>query len=80
MSIWFLCSFYFRVVRRNSLADLLACVLAVATIAFSQAGSTSPGAKSEFIAPGIEHIQITRGYTSDKEATGPWFINMLRID
>jgi exopolysaccharide biosynthesis protein len=36
--------------------------------------------KSEFIAPGIEHIQITRGYGSDKEATGPWFINMLRID
>jgi exopolysaccharide biosynthesis protein len=36
--------------------------------------------KSEFIAPGIEHIQITRGYPSDKEATGPWFINLLRID
>lgn len=36
--------------------------------------------KSEFIAPGIEHIQLTRGYESDKEATGPWFINMLRID
>src|SRR4030095_11241884 len=36
--------------------------------------------KSEFIAPGIEHLQITRGYKSDKEATGPWFINMLRID
>lgn len=37
-------------------------------------------AKSEFIAPGIEHIQFMRGYKSDKEATGPWFINMLRID
>jgi exopolysaccharide biosynthesis protein len=36
--------------------------------------------KSDFIAPGIEHVQITRGYKSDKEATGPWFINMLRID
>src|SRR2546422_11374713 len=36
--------------------------------------------QSEFIAPGIEHIQITRGHQSDKEATGPWFINMLRID
>jgi exopolysaccharide biosynthesis protein len=40
----------------------------------------SPAPKSEFIAPGIEHIQITRGYKSDKEATGPWFINLLRID
>lgn len=36
--------------------------------------------KSEFIASGIEHIQITRGYKSDKDTTGPWFINMLRID
>ncbi len=35
---------------------------------------------SEVIAPGIEHIQITRGYKSEKEATGPWFINMLRMD
>jgi hypothetical protein len=25
-------------------------------------------------------MQITRGFKSDKEATGPWFINMLRID
>ena len=36
--------------------------------------------KSEVIAPGIEHLQITRGYKSEKEVTGPWFINMLRID
>lgn len=41
---------------------------------------SNSGLKSEFIAPGIEHIQITQGYKSDKEATGPWFINMLRID
>jgi exopolysaccharide biosynthesis protein len=38
------------------------------------------GLKSETVAPGIEHIQINRGYKSEKEATGPWFINMLRID
>ena len=36
--------------------------------------------KSEIIAPGVEHLQIVRGYKSDKEATGPWFINILRID
>ena len=45
-----------------------------------QASRQSTGLKSEFIAPGIEHIQITRGYRSEKETTGPWFINMLRID
>lgn len=36
--------------------------------------------KSEFIAPGIEHIQMTRVARSQKENAGPWFINMLRID
>jgi exopolysaccharide biosynthesis protein len=36
--------------------------------------------KSEVIAPGVEHLQIVRGYKSDKESTGPWLINMLRID
>jgi hypothetical protein len=45
-----------------------------------QRASPSAGTKSEFIAPGIEHIQITRGFKSDTEATGPWFINLLRID
>jgi exopolysaccharide biosynthesis protein len=46
----------------------------------AQPGGQSSGLRSEVIAPGIEHVQITRGYTSEKEATGPWFINLLRID
>lgn len=46
----------------------------------AQPAGQSSGLKSEVIAPGIEHIQITRGYKSEKESTGPWFINMLRID
>jgi len=46
----------------------------------NQTADQSSNQKSEFIAPGIEHIQITRGYKSEKDATGPWFINMLRID
>ena len=45
-----------------------------------QAIQSTASQRSEFIAPGIEHIQITRGYKSEKEATGPWFINLLRID
>ena len=49
-------------------------------LASAQTSDANPSLKSEFIAPGIEHIQITRGYKSEKEATGPWFINMLRID
>ena len=46
----------------------------------SLTASQTPPLKSEFIAPGIEHIQITRGAKSEKESTGPWFINILRID
>jgi len=55
-------------------------VLASIVPVWAQTANTESLLKSEFIAPGIEHIQITRGYKSDKEATGPWFINMLRID
>lgn len=68
--------------RRSS---LLALVLTLAIHGYGQAPAP-PAAqptstqKSEVIAPGVEHIQITRGYKSEKEATGPWFINMLRID
>src|SRR5260221_4967540 len=43
--------------------------------------STKPSElRSEVIAPGVEHLQLVRGFKSDKEGTGPWFINMLRID
>lgn len=46
----------------------------------AQSGKPIDQLKSEVIAPGVEHLQIIRGYKSEKEATGPWFINMLRID
>ena len=45
-----------------------------------QTADAAAAQKSEFIAPGIEHLQITRGYKSEKDATGPWFINILRVD
>ena len=60
-------------------AIVLIGLLALAFGLHAQEPSTS-NQKSEFIAPGIEHIQITRGYKSEKEGTGPWFINILRID
>lgn len=46
----------------------------------SNSSDQTSAPRSEFIAPGVEHLQITRGYKSDKGPTGPWFINMLRID
>jgi exopolysaccharide biosynthesis protein len=66
---------------------LVTVLLAISCLAFAagfraegQTASSTTAPKSEFIAPGIEHLQITRGYKSDKETTGPWFINILRID
>jgi exopolysaccharide biosynthesis protein len=32
------------------------------------------------VSPGIEHGQISSGHASKDELTGPWFINVLRID
>jgi exopolysaccharide biosynthesis protein len=72
---------------RNALATLvvLAFLFGSTHGGFAQAQPTTASSqiaplKSEFIAPGIEHIQIIRGAKSEKESTGPWFINMLRID
>ncbi len=48
--------------------------------AHEQTAQLTANQRSEVIAPGIEHIQITRGSKSEKETTGPWFINILRID
>lgn len=62
---------------------VLVCLLAGTLTHTTRPGpaqTASSAIKAEFIAPGIEHLEITRGYKSDKDATGPWFINMLRID
>ena len=32
------------------------------------------------VGPGIEHLRIIRGHKSEGEATGPWVINVLRVD
>jgi exopolysaccharide biosynthesis protein len=44
--------------------------------------SSAPGAEETFqtVAPGVEYQQLVRGHKSDSEATGPWVINMLRVD
>lgn len=39
-------------------------------------------ASAEFrsVGRGIEHLRITRGHKSDSDQTGPWQINLLRVD
>ncbi len=58
---------------------VIGAILSATAIALAQTPK-SAAPKSEFLASGIEHIQMTRGYKSDQESTGPWFINILRID
>ncbi len=59
---------------------LIVFFLLLASVTTARSQTQNPPPQSEFIAPGIEHLQFTRGAKSDKDATGPWFINMLRID
>ncbi|PYT02157.1 MAG: hypothetical protein DMF60_22125 [Acidobacteria bacterium] len=40
----------------------------------------SGGAEFQSAGRGVEHLRITRGHQSDNEATGPWVINLLRVD
>lgn len=36
--------------------------------------------KFQQVSPGIEHGQVSSGYVSKDDLTGPWLINVLRID
>src|SRR5437762_12806795 len=75
-----------RAIRRalcRATIFILLLVTAISPLAQEQperVAKPSSEQKSEIIAPGVEHLQIVRGVKSDKEATGPWFINILRID
>lgn len=48
----------------------------------TQHAPASPTESQTFqtIAPGVEYLQVTRGKSSPDETTGPWLINMLRVD
>ncbi len=52
----------------------------------SQATQNSPASPQtkaqafQTIAPGVEYLQIARGESSSDDTTGPWLINMLRVD
>ncbi|HKO98652.1 MAG TPA: phosphodiester glycosidase family protein [Pyrinomonadaceae bacterium] len=74
-----------RLLRPLFLTGLILLVLSAATgpIPFAQnqtASQTASSLKFETAAPGLEFAQATRGYSSSNVATGPWFINALRVD
>jgi exopolysaccharide biosynthesis protein len=65
-------------------------VLCLALLPLASTGLTSSSdelnrkqpAIAEFrkVGRGIEHLHITRGHKSENEKTGPWRINLLRVD
>lgn len=61
---------------------LLAACLASLPARSSSSIAARQASEPEFqtVSAGVEHLRITRGYKSETEATGPWVINLLRID
>ena len=81
----------FQSSRNRQLAiHLLSTLLFAASICPSAAprwtAQTAVGPRStqsdqfQTVAPGIEYLQISRGAASPEETTGPWVINLLRVD
>lgn len=46
----------------------------------SVARQQSSDQQFQTISEGVEYLAVTRGHKSDAEATGPWKINLLRVD
>src|SRR5467141_3196887 len=65
-----------------SLIALLAIASAPPARPASAQAAAAPDAIGIFqtVAPGIDYLQLVRGHKSDSETTGPWVINLLRID
>ncbi len=63
-----------------SIALLLLADSSFATRPRFEAPTSRQAQTFQTVAPGVEHLRLTRGYKSDNEATGPWVINLLRVD
>lgn len=75
----------FGSVKSPCLRASVVFLLLIGWLATSQLSSVAFGqqpARQEFqlVSDGVEHLQITRGYKSVDEVTGPWLINLLRVD
>lgn len=64
----------------NGLLGQLVLVVALCATAFSQTQPFTSGLQFREIEPGIEYGQIASGVASKDEKTGPWLINVLRVD
>jgi exopolysaccharide biosynthesis protein len=75
--------------KRYKFGVLLGLLLALNGAARAQ-GTNRPDLRPELlninttlwkqVAPGLEHLQYAKGQKTDKIETGPWFVNILRID
>ncbi|MEK6321568.1 MAG: phosphodiester glycosidase family protein [Acidobacteriota bacterium] len=72
--------------RRQAILCLLLLASLGAASSDSAGQSQQPGtqqsgnAEFQAVGRGIEHLRITRGHKSENEASGPWLINLLRVD
>ena len=88
-SIWLAQRAHRRAFRLAMTSRLVVC-LALSTFlspnftprSYSAAQAKLESGNQEFqnVGRGIEHLRIIRGYKSEDEGTGPWLINLLRVD
>ncbi|MEW6208354.1 MAG: phosphodiester glycosidase family protein [Acidobacteriota bacterium] len=66
--------------KRNLSTRVSLLAIALLVAGFDPARHQCTGYQFQVVASGIEHLRIARGYKSENAATGPWQINLLRID
>ena len=71
--------------RKYCFSLLLGLLLALSSVGQAQTApkaepKPSSTATWQQVAPGLEHLQLSRGQKTEKQETGPWFINALRVD
>ena len=67
--------------RRPAKTTLFLLFLFLPTV-FLHASRLTQQASPTFrtVAPGVEHLRITRGHMSENDVAGPWLVNVLRVD
>ena len=69
-----------RLVICLALSSLLSASLTPSSYPAGWGNQESGNQEFKTVGPGIEHLRITRGHRSEDETTGPWLINVLRVD
>lgn len=70
------------VLARSVVISLAASSLVITGLSGWSARVITQSANREFksVGAGVEHLRVARGHKSETESTGPWEINLLRVD